>query len=81
MPWEPAYCSSRSAEYRRLMWQQNGGSLKLKSILFYGPEEEKGEDGPKHCICSVFQTLRLAGLAALSPPKGWSHIQIPGTIS
>ena len=63
---------------------QNGGPPSLKALLLHGPKQEDKEMvNNKECWCpirDIFQSQSLAGLAALYPPKGWSHIQIPGTL-
>ena len=79
LPWQPAYTSSRRAENHRLMWTRNGGPTLLKDILLHGPESvvERGK-GTFHPVNDMFNGRGLAGIDALSMPRGWSHIQIPG---
>ena len=78
-PWEPLYCSNRRAEYRRLEWLHNSGPPSLKRLLFYGPEL-KEQDLTKCLISDIYRSPELGGMAALTLPKGWSHIQIPGIV-
>lgn len=67
------------------MWLNNGGPPHLKAILFHGPDLQEREDLARakdwnSSIQALFQSQRKsdAGLVALSPLNGWSHIQIPG---
>ena len=86
VPWQPAYCSSRSAEDHRLTWVLKGGPPLLKDILLHGPAKSclfgSGALGDAfHPVHDMFGGQSLAGLDSIRPPKGWSHIQIPGKCS
>ena len=92
-PWEPPYCSNRSAEYHRLLWVCHGGPAALKEVLLHGPPSDDftsttsttttttGEDSAaRNQITDLLRAPSPAGLMALSPPWGWSNIQIPGIL-
>ena len=81
VPINPAYCSERVAEYRRLEWL-TGGPISLKHLLLHGASEgegggrEEGGEGERLWL-GVYPTPP-GGLNAVIPHGGWPHIQIPG---
>lgn len=73
VPWNPLYCSDRSAEFARLEWL-TGGPSRLKQLLFHGRREKRRQGTSR---AELFPPTP-AGVDALCPPNGWSHIYIPG---
>ena len=73
VPFDPIYCSDRSAEYRRQEWLK-GGPPQLQDLLWHG----YGAGGRSDAVLDLMRSRELGGLEAVRPLSGWSHIHIPG---
>ena len=77
VPLNPLYCSERGAEYMRLELI-SGGPRDLRQLLYHGKVESQQQR--KRTRPPELYPSSPAGVDAIQPANGWSHIHIPGNI-